>query len=101
MASEACERFHVANMDSPSCVQKIQGRVVKLDGVLQAKGSPISRTLTVELDRALTDRRALLGDADELLLEVARGVYDCVRYAHPAREDAVDGEAVTGANVKG
>ena len=30
----------------------------------------------------LSDERvgALLGDADELLLEVARGVYECVRY---------------------
>lgn len=51
----------------------------------------------------LSDPRveALLGDADELLLEVARGVYECMRYARPDREDAMDGEAATGANVKG
>lgn len=51
----------------------------------------------------LSDARvgALLGDADELLLEVARGVYECVRYARPDREDPTDGESVTAADVKG
>ncbi len=43
-------RFHIATMDCPSCVQKIQDHLLKLDGVLSADGSPISRTFSVELD---------------------------------------------------
>jgi Cd2+/Zn2+-exporting ATPase len=66
MAKEASERFHIADMDCPSCVQKIQGRLLKLDGVLQAEGSSISRTLTVELDRALTDRERIREEVGRL-----------------------------------
>ena len=44
---------------------------------------------------------ALLGDADELLLEVARGVYECVRYARREREDAADGDAFIRGELKG
>lgn len=36
---------------------------------------------------------ALLADSDELLLEVARGVYECVRYSR-----SNDGDAVTSGN---
>lgn len=51
----------------------------------------------------LSDARveALLGDADELLLEVARGIYECVRYAGLDREEAIDGDALMAADVKG
>lgn len=36
----------------------------------------------------LSDERVarLLAEADELLLEVARGVYECIRYARPDRD---------------
>ena len=34
---------------------------------------------------------ALLGDSDELLLEVARGVYECVRYRRSTQDEAVNG----------
>lgn len=40
----------------------------------------------------LSDDRveALLADSDELLLEVARGVYECVRYRRPSDKEAVN-----------
>jgi DNA-binding transcriptional ArsR family regulator len=45
----------------------------------------------------LSDDRVehLLASTDELLLEVARGVYECVRYARPARDETeeADGES--------
>jgi Zn2+/Cd2+-exporting ATPase len=47
-------RFDIADMDCPSCVQKIQGHLLKVDGVLGAEGSPIARTLSVTLDPART-----------------------------------------------
>jgi Cd2+/Zn2+-exporting ATPase len=37
-------------MDCPSCVQKIRGHLLKMDGVLAAEGSTVARTLTVDLD---------------------------------------------------
>ena len=49
-------RFHVADMDCASCVQKIQDHLLKLNGVLSTEGSPIARTLTVGLDLNLTSR---------------------------------------------
>lgn len=33
---------------------------------------------------------AMLADSDDLLLEVARGVYECIQYAHPEEERAED-----------
>ena len=45
-------RFHVADMDCPSCLRKIQGHLLKVDGVLGAEGSPVARTLTVAVDPA-------------------------------------------------
>ncbi len=40
----------------------------------------------------LSDDRveALLADSDELLLEVARGVYECVRYGRSSDKEAVN-----------
>ncbi len=40
-------RFRVGEMDCPSCVSKIQGRLETVDGVLEVLGSPVSRTVTV------------------------------------------------------
>jgi Zn2+/Cd2+-exporting ATPase len=47
-------RFHVADMDCASCVQKIRGHLLNVDGVLSTEGSPVARTLTVGLDPACT-----------------------------------------------
>ncbi|MEK9503873.1 heavy metal translocating P-type ATPase [Gaopeijia maritima] len=50
--------FDVPDMDCASCVARIRGRLTALDGVLGVDGSPISRTLSVEMDGArVTDRR--------------------------------------------
>jgi Cd2+/Zn2+-exporting ATPase len=48
---DRCEiRFRVDRMDCPSCVAKIEGRLLKMDGVRSVQGSPVARTLTVEMD---------------------------------------------------
>ena len=54
MPSTTTSKFHVADMDCPSCVRKIQAHLLKVDGVLGAEGSPIARTLTVVLDPGRT-----------------------------------------------
>ncbi|HSM59664.1 MAG TPA: cation-translocating P-type ATPase, partial [Longimicrobiales bacterium] len=43
-------RLRVPDMDCPSCVAKIRGRLARLDGVAAVHGSPVARTLTVEHD---------------------------------------------------
>jgi len=54
VADEATQvRFHVADMDCPSCLSKIQRHLLKVDGVLNADGSPVARTLNVALDPAV------------------------------------------------
>ena len=52
-------RLHVADMDCPSCVAKIEGHLSKLDGVIRVQGSTLARTLTVEVDPALASCEAL------------------------------------------
>lgn len=42
-------RLRIPDMDCPSCVAKIQRHLGKLEGVDTVHGSPIARTLTVEL----------------------------------------------------
>jgi Cd2+/Zn2+-exporting ATPase len=49
-------RFHIPEMDCPSCVRTIQGDLCKMDGVLDVEGNPVARTLTVEVDSAFTDQ---------------------------------------------
>jgi Cd2+/Zn2+-exporting ATPase len=43
-------RLRVGEMDCPSCLSKIEGRLASLDGVVAVGGSVLSRTLTVSLD---------------------------------------------------
>ena len=43
-------RFRVADMDCASCLGRIEGRLRKVDGVTAVQGSPVARTLTVEVD---------------------------------------------------
>ncbi len=43
-------RFRVADMDCASCLGRIEGRLRKVDGVTDVTGSPVARTLTVEVD---------------------------------------------------
>ena len=43
-------RFRVADMDCASCLGRIEGRLRKVDGVTGVEGSPVARTLTVEVD---------------------------------------------------
>ena len=69
-------RFHVADMDCSSCVQKIRGHLLKVDGVLSTEGSPVARTITVGLDLDLTSR-------DKVREEVGRLGY----VARPIDED--------------
>jgi len=54
----ASVRFRVPDMDCPSCVAKIQGRLTRLEGVTSVHGSPVARTLTIEHDpsRASAER---------------------------------------------
>ena len=42
-------------MDCPSCVQTIRRDLTTLDGVSNVEGSPVSRTLTVEVEAGSTD----------------------------------------------
>lgn len=64
-------RFRVGEMDCPSCVARIQGRLETVDGVLEVLGSPVSRTVTV--------RHAGRVDATRLRDEMGRIGYA----AHP------------------
>ena len=43
-------RFHVPDMDCPSCLQTIRKGLAPLDGVSNVEGSPVSRTLTVDVE---------------------------------------------------
>ncbi len=43
-------RFRVADMDCASCLKTIDGRLRKVDGVVDVQGSPVARTLTVDVD---------------------------------------------------
>jgi Zn2+/Cd2+-exporting ATPase len=61
-----CVRLHVPDMDCPSCVQKIQGHLEKIDGVLNAEGSPISRTLTIDVDLGRTTADLVRGEVGRL-----------------------------------
>jgi len=51
----ATVRLFVADMDCPSCVLRIEGHLKKVEGVLAVKGSPVARTLTVDLVPSLVD----------------------------------------------
>lgn len=51
------ERFHLPDMDCPSCAQTIRERLLSLEGVHAAEATPLSRTLTVTLDPHRTDSR--------------------------------------------
>ncbi len=62
-AAVAEMRYHVPDMDCPSCVRKIEGHLAKVDGVLGVEGSPLARILTVRLDPALASR---VGIRDEV-----------------------------------
>jgi Cd2+/Zn2+-exporting ATPase len=68
-------RFHVPDMDCPSCVGKIRGDLISLRGVFEVEGSPLSRTLTVNVDSgrvghaAVQERVGRLGYTASLLLE--------------------------------
>jgi Cd2+/Zn2+-exporting ATPase len=63
--SSVSVRFRVPDMDCPSCVAKIQGRLSRLEGVTSVHGSPVARTLTVEHDPSRAS-------ADRLIEEVGR-----------------------------
>ncbi len=65
-------RYHVPDMDCPSCLAKIEGHLSRCEGVVGVEGSPVARTLTVAMDPSQTT-------ADRLRAEVARLGYD----AHP------------------
>ncbi len=43
-------RFRVHDMDCAGCLAKIRGHLSGVDGVVGVEGSPVQRTLTVELD---------------------------------------------------
>lgn len=52
----ACSvRLHISDMDCPSCLQKIEGQLARLDGVLTTDGSPLNRTITVSIDPGRTN----------------------------------------------
>jgi Cd2+/Zn2+-exporting ATPase len=65
--SATAVRLRIPDMDCPSCVAKIQRHLGKLDGVEAVHGSPMARTLTVELNpevvplRRIQDEVARLG----------------------------------------
>jgi Cd2+/Zn2+-exporting ATPase len=65
-------RYHVPDMDCPSCLAKIESHLSRCDGVVAVEGSPVARTLTVAMDASRTT-------ADRIQAEVARLGYD----SHP------------------
>jgi Cd2+/Zn2+-exporting ATPase len=52
-------RLRIPDMDCPGCVAKIQRHLDKIDGVEAVHGSPIARTLTVELNPDLVPLRRI------------------------------------------
>ena len=76
-------RFRVGDMDCPSCVARIQGRLETVDGVVEVLGSPVSRTVTVRHRGSV--------DPDRLRHEMGRLGYA----AHPLNGSAPAGEPVS------
>lgn len=58
--------FQVPDMDCPTCLAKIQGHLGRLDGVLEVEGSPVSRTLDVELDPERVDAERIQDEMQRL-----------------------------------
>ncbi len=52
-------RFHISDMDCASCVSKIQSDLSKVEGVLHVEGSPVARTLTVDVDPDLASQEGV------------------------------------------
>ena len=59
-------RLRVADMDCASCVRKIQGRLEKIDGVVEVEGSPVSRTLSVTYREDRVDSATLRDEVGRL-----------------------------------
>lgn len=58
--------YDVPDMDCPSCVAKIRGRLEKIDGVQTVDGSPVARTLSVSWDPSRTSGDRLLDEVSRL-----------------------------------
>lgn len=54
--------YDVPDMDCPSCVARIRGRLEKIDGVEAVDGSPVARTLSVRWDPARTTQDRVLAE---------------------------------------
>jgi Cd2+/Zn2+-exporting ATPase len=59
-------RLRVPDMDCPSCLLKIQGRLESVDGVLAVEGSPVARSLRVTLDPTRVDVGRVRDEIDRL-----------------------------------